>query len=145
MMKTETSDNVRTALIALSSDGALSNFMSQSQRLALVFALSGEEAEGIAETVVDLVQRIADMPVTYETEGQGDNAIVHLHYFKGAFNWYVIEKDKGDLNDAQQIQAYGLSDMGEQEMGYISIQAMIELGVELDLYWTPKRVKECRK
>jgi len=57
-------------------------------------------------------------------------------------DWYITEKDMGD----EQIQAFGLADlgMGFPELGYISIEELVENGVELDLHWTPKTLAEVK-
>lgn len=137
---------IQTARYALSHEGALANFMSKVQRAALAVLLSSEEGEAIADTIIEYAKRIVDMPQTYQTDGQGWDAVAHLHYFHGGHDWYITEKDKGtgDPNDTQQIQAYGLADMGCPEIGYIPIQTLIENNIELDLYWTPKPLKECK-
>ena len=39
------------------------------------------------------------------------------------------------------MQALGLANLGYGgELGYISIQELIDAGVELDVYWTPKTI-----
>ena len=78
------------------------------------------------------------MPKTYEQDGNGGDAIVSLHYFKGGMEWYILERDKSD----EQEQAFGLADLGDGgELGYISIQELIENGAEIDLYFTPHPIK----
>lgn len=127
---------------------SLARFMPMAQRLVLLEQLRGEEGAGIAETVNAMADRIATMPKTYDTNGQDDKAIVHLHYSGGSVHAYITEKDAGDPEEAdvRQIQAFGLitlsGDVHEGELGYISIEELIANGIELDLYWTPKRLKE---
>ena len=72
---------------------------------------------------------------TYETDGQGLNAVASLHYFTPAFDFYITEKDHTG-NGTQQ--AFGLACAHEREIGYISIRELVEAGAELDLYWTPQ-------
>jgi hypothetical protein len=36
------------------------------------------------------------MPQTGETDGQGDKAVAHLHYFMGQFDFWITERDIGD-------------------------------------------------
>ena len=44
-----------------------------------------------------------------------------------------------------QIQAFGLANLGYgAELGYICIKELIEHGIELDLYWTPKTLGEVK-
>ena len=117
----------------------LADFIGRSQLSAMKSAMAGEEAQYFFDKVVDLQKLIQGMPHTYQTDGQGNNAIAYLHYFKGSGDWYITEKDMGDGSDNEQIQAFGLADLGHGgETGYISIKELIGLNVELDLYWTPK-------
>jgi hypothetical protein len=80
------------------------------------------------------------MPTTYQTDGQGDQAVAYLHYFGAGFDWYVTERDC----EVEQLQAFGLINMGwGVEHGYISIvEIFLACGAELDLYWTPKKLAE---
>jgi hypothetical protein len=138
--------NIQQAYYTLQT--TLVRFMPPGQRILLLAQLGGEEGAGIAEIITHLAQVIADMPVTYETESQGDAAVIHLHYFLGGVSAWVTEKDKGrpDVGDIAQNQAFGLvtlsGDVDDAELGYISIQELIENGVELDLYWTPRTLAE---
>jgi hypothetical protein len=139
-------NKVQRAMVELSGEGVLSHFMPAMQRIAIGMALKGEEGEGFADMVLGLTERIVNMPKTYETDGQGKEAIAYLHYFHGGMDFYISEKDRGDITpDTRQHQAFGLADMGDPELGYISIQELIDSGIELDLYWTPKPLKECFK
>ena len=120
------------------------DFVSDSQLEAMGDGVRGEEGEFFKTLFVKLAETINNMPVTYKTDGQGDEAIVHLHYFRGNMDWYITEKDMGD----EQIQAFGLADlgMGHPELGYISIEELVANGIELDLYWTPSthdRINSC--
>jgi len=84
------------------------------------------------------------MPRPYATDGTPtDDKIVHLHYFSGGSDWYIVERDSSD----EQLQAFGLACLqGEYpEWGYISIQELIENGVELDLYFTPRPVSRLER
>ena len=118
------------------------DFVSDSQLEAMGDGVRGEESEFFKTLFVKLAETITNMPVTYKTDGQGDEAIVHLHYFRGNMDWYITEKDVGD----EQIQAFGLADlgMGFPELGYISIEELVANGIELDLYWTPKTLAEVK-
>ena len=121
-------------------------FLGASQRLALISGFRGEEKQFFFDKVAEYAARVAAMPKTGETEGQGNAAVAHLHYFAGGqANWYVTEKDKGAPDDAEngvppQSQAFGLADLFADggELGYISLAEIISCGGELDLYWTPK-------
>lgn len=140
-----TSKNVALAVRELQT--TLKSFMPPSQRHVLIQALDGEEAEGIAETVLRVCNVINTMPETYETDGEGEEAWAHLHYFLGGIDAWVTEKDKGNGSDDQrQEQAFGkvclTGNKEDADLGYISIAELIENGVELDLYWNSKKLKE---
>lgn len=112
----------------------LRRFIGRSQRQAIRHGLDGEEGGHFADILADFCAIVAAMPKPYDTENQGENAIVHLHYFKGGCDWWITERD----SSAQQLQAFGLASLGyEPELGYISIDELLAEGVELDLYWTP--------
>jgi hypothetical protein len=97
-----------------------------------------EEHDHFKQLIGKITGIINSMPKTYETDGQGDNAIVYLHYFMGGCDWYITERDM----EKEQIQAFGLADLGYGgELGYINIEELREIGAELDLYWTPKPLK----
>lgn len=71
----------------------------------------------------------------YQTDGQGDQAVVQLHYYTQGCDWDITERDM----EAEQLQAFGAADLGYgAELGYISIVEILECGAELDLHWTPK-------
>lgn len=120
----------------------LRGFVGKAQLSALSEAMRGEEKEFFFGKVVELADTIRAMPETYGQDGLGDQAIVHLHYFKGAMDWYVTEKD----SEPEQLQAFGLADLGEgyPELGYIGLVELAGAGVELDLYWTPKTLAEIK-
>ena len=88
------------------------------------------------------VNIISDMPVIYEQDALGNNAIAYLHYFKNGCDWFIIEKDSDE--EDEQHQAFGVASINQQEpeKGYISIKELIDFNVEFDLYWTPKKLKE---
>jgi hypothetical protein len=98
--------------------------------------MAGEEGDHFDELMTRWGTVIRDMPATYSTDGQGDDALVHLHYFTGSANWYITEKDAGTADQRGQHQAFGMADLGYGgELGYISIAELIANGAELDLYW----------
>lgn len=122
---------------------AIREFIGMSQRSALFEALKGEEAVEFADMIDQLHARIDTMPVTYEQDGKGDEAIVYLHYFHGGFDWYITEKD---MSGEGHPQAFGLASMGGwPELGYINIEELIHHGVELDLYFDPTTLGEIKK
>ncbi|CAM3834843.1 hypothetical protein VRRI112168_02265 [Vreelandella rituensis] len=47
--------------------------------------------------IQELANTVSSMPVTYEQDGLGDQAIAYLHYFMGGADFFITEKDmKGD-------------------------------------------------
>lgn len=58
-------------------------FLSRSQLAAMAEGCRGEEKEFFMTMFVSLSERIAGMPKTYEQDGLGLQAVVHLHYFLG--------------------------------------------------------------
>lgn len=104
-----------------------------------------------------LAKRIAAMPGTYETEGQGRAAIAHMRYFipsAGSLGgehsrrgvsagsgpaWYITERDISADDGNGNAQAFGLADLFADggELGYISIPELLENGAWLDLAFVP--------
>lgn len=131
---------VATKLEAIEAMKVLRGFICPAQLAAIADAMRGEEKQFFFDKVVELAKTIAAMPVTYETDGQGLDAVVQLHYFKGGCDWYITERDV--LED--QHQAFGLADMGDPELGYISIVELLANRAELDLYWVPTAIKDIK-
>lgn len=121
----------------------LQSFISKNQIKILTDILNGDEKSYAEDKINEYYKLISKMPKTYETDGQEDKAIVHLHYFLNNSDFYVIEKDK----EIEQLQAFGLVSLNSNypELGYINIQELLEVGFELDLNWTPKTLKEVFK
>ncbi len=119
------------------------HFVSPTQLSIMGDGCRGEEGSWFRDKFVSLAEEIKAMPKTYEQDGKGDQAVAHLHYFKGDADWFITEKDM----EPEQIQAFGLADLGfgMPELGYISIVELQENNVELDLHWTPKTLESCQK
>lgn len=115
----------------------LSRFLSLQQRQAVATGLRGDDRPFFQQLVHQLTQIINAMPKTHETEGQGQEAMVWLHYFAPHGDWYITERDQED----EQLQAFGLADLGCPEMGYIDLAELLAHGVELDFHWTPQPLK----
>ena len=116
-------------------------FIGKNQILIVKDAMNGEEKQYFIDKMIELAGVVGKMPKTYEQDGLGDMAIVHLHYFKGGCDWYITEKDK----DSQQAQAFGYANLGDDnyaEVGYISLEEILESNVELDFHWKPKTLAE---
>lgn len=122
-------------------------FFSRNQFLAVAFAAdpkNSEEAEFFLRKLIDLAQQIDTMPKTYEQDGKGDEAIVHLHYFLGGSDWYITEKDMN--GGIEQAFGYAILNGDDEcaELGYISIQEITAYGAELDLHFTPCTLGEIK-
>ena len=117
----------------------LKKFISKQQLSSLEHILKSEEKQYAKEKIDYFFDLIQKMPKTYETDGQGNEAIAYLHYYKSGIDFFVTEKDM----EEEQLQAFGLVNMNnELELGYISIQEILELNFELDLNFVPKKLKE---
>lgn len=114
----------------------LRRFVSESQIQVMAEGAQGEEREFFIDKMLEMRDMFNTMAKTYEQDGRGDDAIVYLHYFRSGMDWYITERDIEDY----QAQAFGLADlgMGGGELGYISIEELKSIGVELDIHWTPK-------
>jgi len=135
------------AVAAASDMFSLRQFIPVAELSAIRDGLRGEESQFFHDKLAEITHTVVTMPETYGQDGLGYDAIAYLHYFSGGNDWYITEKDAGDPDDAVdpgQIQAFGLVSLlgGEPEFGYISIAELIQCGVELDLYFTPKALKE---
>lgn len=60
---------------------AMRGFIGASQLAVIGEACYGEEKQFFYDKAVELADIIETMPVTYETDGQGKEAVVQLHYF----------------------------------------------------------------
>lgn len=118
----------------------IKNFINPAELEVIGNAVRGEEGEFYKAKLVELAELVSSMPCTYETDSQGDQAVAYLHYFSRDCDWYVTERDQ----EEEQHQAFGLAVVWEEELGYVSIQELIECGVELDLYWTPKTLGQVK-
>lgn len=130
--------NIETAI------NTLAPFIGTAQTWALVNGCKGEEKEFFKGKILEMAETISNMPKSYETDGQGNNAVAHLHYFTGSWDWYITEKDV-DSDGQGQIQAFGMVDGYECEMGYISIKEITRAGAELDMHWTPRTLRQIKE
>jgi len=126
-----------TKLDAANALKTLRGFIGDSQLRVIGDGCRSEEKQYFFDKLVEMAGIVTRMPKTYDTNGQGDNAVAYLHYFSSSCDWFITEKDE-DSGGEGQIQAYGLADLGYGgELGYISIAELITLNVELDLHFTP--------
>lgn len=132
----------RMAALKMLTDTGMNVWMSESQNKAVIAGLMGEEWKFFADKMKELSSVIGGMPKTYDQDGMGDAAVAHLHYFRGAADWYITEKD---MEGKGTEQAFGLADLGYGgELGYISIDELISAGVELDFHFAPKTVGQIK-
>ena len=119
---------------------AMRGFIPPTQLSTMGTLCRGEEGDHFRSKFIEYAERVASMPKTYEQDGMGDDAVAHLHYFTGGCDWYITEKDM----EAEQHQAFGLANLGYGgELGYISLVELLACrGVELDLYFKPKTLRE---
>ena len=124
---------------------AIQPFFSKSQLFVIKHACLGEEGGFFMQKVIDIEKLIASMPVTYEQDGAGDDAVVYLHYFHGASGWYITEKDV--LGGVAQAFGYAVlnGDMIFAELGFISIAELTDYGVEFNLYFSPRKLGEIKQ
>jgi len=119
----------------------LTCFISAQQLRTMQGFCKGEEKQFFIDKLNELHTLINNMPATGKTDGQGGNAICQLRYFhnSGAV-WYITERDTSVI----QHQAFGWAQMfpGCGELGYISIEEIIQHGAQLDLHFTPIPVKD---
>jgi len=132
----------RASALKMLTDTGMNVWMSEGQNKAVIAGLMGEEWQFFADKMKELAGVIAAMPKTYDQDGMGDSAVAHLHYFRGAADWYITEKD---MEGKGTQQAFGLADLGYGgELGYISIDELISAGVELDFHFAPKTVGQIK-
>ena len=119
----------------------LRRFMSAQQIQCLLDGIGGEERGYFLSTIQSLAQQIRSMPQTHQTDGQGDQAVAYLHYFKGGMDWYITERDMEPV----QLQAFGIADLGYgAELGYIDLVAITRAGAEMDFNWEAKKLAEIK-
>ena len=123
----------------------LKPFINASQMSVMAGNLRGEEKEFFFNKFRELADTVDSMPKSYETDGQGTEAVAILHYFSPSSDWYIIEKDI-DLDGLGQLQAFGLVSLhgNYPELAYISIAELIDHGVELDLFWKKATLGEIK-
>ena len=142
----------RAALIAearhsINPGGQLVNYIGLNQRAVLNELMGGEEGEWYAQTLIELARSIDLMPRTYQTEGIAmKDKVVHLHYFRGSVDSWIIELDVSAPEDGgQHLQAWGQQRVNPawgRGTGYISIPELLDAGMELDLHWKPITVAQ---
>ena len=122
----------------------LRRFVSAEQVDTMTSALRGDDGEFFRHKILQLAELFDHyMPVSGETDHDGDDAFVYLHYFKNGADWYILERDR----EYAQHQAFGFANLGDPgcaELGYISIIELIRNNAELDLHWEVRTLGEIR-
>jgi hypothetical protein len=93
---------------------------------------------------------LAKLPKIGSTDGKGDDAIAQVKFFSpvGGSTWYITEFDGED-------EMYGFARLNDwndlAEPGYVSLRELqsiklpFGLGIERDMHWSPKSLRECKK
>ena len=127
--------------------GKINQYLGAAQLKVMGDGCRRREGQYFPDKIVEMAGVIEGMPVSYETDSQGMEAVVQLHYCLNGWDWYITEKDV-DTDGKGQIQAFGFADSGEgfgPELGYISIKEIIRCGAELDLHWTPCTLRQIKE
>jgi hypothetical protein len=115
------------------------------EAVALLKTLKGEEAEAMAEIILNAWSTFEKLPKARQTEDQPD-PLVMLHYFTGGWDWYVTEN--ATEGSAESVEAFGLVKSDWEpggELGYFNLEEVTSAGAELDLYFTPAPLSTFRK
>lgn len=92
---------------------------------------------------------VSKLPKLYATDGvPNEKRVVHVKWFDpcGRGTWYVLEYDP----EEELAFCWCVSPLGADcdELGYVSVPELasvrnrLGLGIERDLYWTPKTLAE---
>ena len=94
------------------------------------------------KTFENLEAQIKQLPKLYGTESV-KNKIVHLHYFYGGSDWFIIEGGEDDGEYLFFGYAVLNGDTQMSEYGYISRDELVNSAkVELDFFWETKTITE---
>lgn len=98
----------------------------------------------------------ATLPRIGEQDGLGDNAIVHVHLFGAAGDWWITESDADGHEAFGYVRFSGMPDCAELGTIWIpEIQELVQsrfIGkrdfrflVERELHWRPKTLAEVKR
>jgi hypothetical protein len=87
---------------------------------------------------------LSALPAIGSTDGQGGDAVALTKLFtpSSSWTWYLTEASR----QGDDVLMFGLVDGHEKELGYVSLNELISvrgpmgLPIELDLYWSPKKL-----
>ena len=102
-----------------------------------------------------LTKEIRDrLPPLRATDGQGEDAIVQVKFFTPTSNWtwFALEGEPVLDEDGNEIDFhfFGLVEGFESELGTFSLKELesvklpLGLGIERDMYFSPKPLREAR-
>ncbi|MDA8152252.1 MAG: DUF2958 domain-containing protein, partial [Acidithiobacillus sp.] len=118
---------------------AVHGILPKAQRAFVQQLLRGPEARFFSDKMRELEALLPTIPDLRETSGQGEDAVVHLHYFTASADWYITEivRDPDYAGDA-----FGLADlgMGFPEMGYMSLPEIMGVA-ELDFHFASRPLR----
>lgn len=121
-------------------------------------AIKGKKYDPMARlnqfaTIIGLM----NVPPIRSQDGKGDNAYAYVKLFDpcGAATWYITESEKSWKKDGDEMfmQAFGWCDLGVgfPELGYVDLVELsrcagkMGIGMEIDMHWKPKTLKEIKK
>jgi hypothetical protein len=107
--------------------------------------MSGSEESEFFQRVGGPRATLEAMPVIGGQEDSDAAQTVYLHYFLGASDVWVLEKDVG--GGVEQVFAFALlnADYQMAELGYVDLSELLLLGFELDFHFSPKPLAEVRE
>lgn len=98
--------------------------------------------------VLDLMQT----PPLYGNEGKEGSPLVCMKLFNpsGVGTWYITEFSRVAPDGCENL-AFGLCDLGDPELGYVSIEELsnfkgpMGIGIEIDMHFKPITLAELRE
>lgn len=102
--------------------------------------MKGEEGDFFVQAMIDLEAKYKALPIIGgpESDQPAEVATATIHLFHPSCDWWIVERDE---DPAEPV--FGIADMGDREMGYISLQEILSTPlVEVDLHWKPKTVAQ---
>lgn len=92
--------------------------------------------------VEELGQTLGKMPKLYEQDGKGYDAVVYAHYFTGATDFFVTERDGDDMFGFAILNG----DYEMSELGYLSLRELKGISsLNLDFHWEAVTLREALK
>ena len=117
--------------------------------LAEILPAGDTYQNGIRPGPVKLAQfqealKMRETPALYSQDGKGMEAMATVKLFdpSGRWTWFITEWDHDQ-------SAFGLVNGHEAELGYIDLESLantkgrLGIGIEIDMYWTPRPLREC--